>query len=90
MSAALQAASGQGQAPAAYSASKAALSAYTQALRCELRHRQVLVIDAQLPHVESDFAHQAIAGTPPCAPRRHKSWPHRNLLVNTLSKWSNK
>ncbi len=54
---------------AAYSASKAAVSAYMAALRREVRAQGIHTLDVQLPHIESDFAHRAIAGTPPPLPK---------------------
>ena len=50
---------------AAYSAAKAALSAYLVALRRERRRRGVNVIEARLPHLETGFAQRALHGVPP-------------------------
>lgn len=50
---------------AAYSASKAGLSAWLTALRPELRRRKVAVFDVRPPHVETGLADRAIAGTAP-------------------------
>ncbi len=50
---------------AAYSASKAGLSAWLTALRSELRRRGVVVFDVRPPHVETGLADRAIAGTAP-------------------------
>jgi short-subunit dehydrogenase len=60
---------------AAYSASKAALTAADTALTRELRRSGITVIDARPPHTETELAHHPIAGTPPklpegLAPRR--------------------
>lgn len=53
---------------AAYSASKAALSAYLEALRRELRRAGITVLDARLPHLDTSFADRALAGEPPKMP----------------------
>ncbi|WP_230316743.1 SDR family NAD(P)-dependent oxidoreductase [Conexibacter sp. W3-3-2] len=53
---------------AAYSASKAALSAYLTAVRRELRRDHISVLDARLPHLDTQFADHALAGTPPKLP----------------------
>jgi short-subunit dehydrogenase len=50
---------------AAYSASKAALSAWLTALRPEQRRRGVAVFDIRPPHVETGLAGRAIAGEAP-------------------------
>ena len=56
---------------AAYSASKAAISAYLTALRRELRRDRVSVLDARPPHMETGLADRALAGDPPRMPRGH-------------------
>ncbi len=50
---------------AAYSASKAGLSAWLTALRPEQRRRGVGVFDIRPPHVETGLADRAIAGSAP-------------------------
>ena len=50
---------------AAYSASKAALSAYLTALRREERRDGLLVLDVKPQHIETGFAKRALAGSPP-------------------------
>ena len=50
---------------AAYTASKAGLSAWLTALRSELRRRGVAVFDVRPPHIETGLADRAIAGTAP-------------------------
>lgn len=50
---------------AAYSASKAALSAYLTALRREERRDGLLVLDVKPQHVATAFAERALAGSPP-------------------------
>jgi short-subunit dehydrogenase len=50
---------------AAYSASKAAISAWLTALRPEQRRRGVTVFDIRPPHIETGLADRAIAGTAP-------------------------
>ena len=53
---------------AAYSASKAALSAGLGAIRREYRRRQVAVLDARPPHTETGLAARPLAGTSPRFP----------------------
>ena len=53
---------------AAYSASKAALSAYVAALRREQRRRLAVVLDVRPGHMETGFADRALAGDPPRMP----------------------
>ena len=50
---------------AAYSASKAGLSAWLTAVRPELRRRGVTVFDIRPPHIETGLAGRAIAGQAP-------------------------
>lgn len=54
---------------AAYSASKAALSAGDLALTRELRRLKVRVIDARPPHTETGLATRPLAGTAPPLPQ---------------------
>ena len=53
---------------AAYSASKAATSAYLTALRREVRRDRITVLDARPPHLETGLADRALAGGPPRMP----------------------
>jgi short-subunit dehydrogenase len=53
---------------AAYSASKAALNAFTQAISRELRREGIRVIDARPGHTETGLADRAIAGVAPSFP----------------------
>ena len=53
---------------AAYSASKAALSAYLNALRRERRRDLEVVLDVRPGHMETGFAGRALAGEPPALP----------------------
>lgn len=53
---------------AAYSASKAALSAYLAAVRRERRRQGTHVLDVRPQHMETGFADRALAGTPPTMP----------------------
>lgn len=53
---------------AAYSASKAALSAYLTAVRRERRQELDVVLDVRPGHMETGFAARAIAGEPPKLP----------------------
>ncbi len=50
---------------AAYSASKAALTAFDQAMGREARRAGVRVLDLRPPHMETGLAGRPIAGTPP-------------------------
>jgi short-subunit dehydrogenase len=50
---------------AAYTASKAGLSAWLTALRLEQRRRGVTVFDVRPPHIETGLAERAIAGQAP-------------------------
>jgi short-subunit dehydrogenase len=50
---------------AAYSSAKAALSAWTQAARRELRRDGVTVLEARPHHMETGFAEKALTGAPP-------------------------
>jgi len=53
---------------AAYSASKAALSAYLSALRREVRRAGVHVLDVRPGHLDTGFEGRALAGHPPRLP----------------------
>ncbi len=53
---------------AAYSASKAAAAAATEAIRREFRRRKVAVIDVRPPHTETGLATRPLAGTAPTMP----------------------
>lgn len=53
---------------AAYSASKAAASAATEAIRREFRRVKVSVIDARPPHTETGLAQRPLAGSAPKMP----------------------
>ena len=53
---------------AAYGASKAATSAFSQALAREARRQNIRVIDARPPHTETGLAGRAIEGRPPTLP----------------------
>ena len=52
----------------AYSAAKAALSAYLTALRHERRRARTVVLDVRPPHLDTGFETRAIAGEPPRLP----------------------
>jgi len=53
---------------AAYSASKAALSAYLAAGRREVRRDAITVLDVRPPHLDTPFSDRALAGEPPKLP----------------------
>lgn len=53
---------------AAYSASKAALTAADESIRREWRRMGVRVIDLRPPHTETDLVHHRLAGSPPKLP----------------------
>ena len=61
---------------AAYGASKAAVSAFDQALAREARRRKVRVIDARPPHTETELSDHPIEGT---APRMGAGLPPRHV-----------
>ncbi|AYC36188.1 SDR family NAD(P)-dependent oxidoreductase [Streptomyces griseorubiginosus] len=48
-----------------YAAAKAALAAWLTAVRREQRRRGVSVLEINLPHMDTDFAHRAVHGEPP-------------------------
>jgi NAD(P)-dependent dehydrogenase (short-subunit alcohol dehydrogenase family) len=52
----------------AYSASKAALTAASAALRLELRRRKITVVDVRPPHTDTGLATRPIAGRAPRLP----------------------
>ena len=54
---------------AAYSAAKAALTAFDQVALLEARPKGIRVIDARPPHTETGLAGRPIAGTAPKLPR---------------------
>ena len=53
---------------AAYSASKAATSAYLTAVRREVRRDKITVLDIRPPHLHTGLADRALAGEPPRMP----------------------
>lgn len=53
---------------AAYSAAKAALSAFDSAASTELRRRRIRVLDVRPPHTETGLADRPVAGTAPRLP----------------------
>ena len=53
---------------AAYSASKAALTAFDQVARIEARRRGIRVIDVRPPHTETGLADRPISGRAPKLP----------------------
>lgn len=69
---------------AAYSASKAALSAYLVALRRELRRGRIHVLDARLPHLDTAFADHALAGEPPAMPAAHSTVEVVGVVVDAI------
>ena len=70
---------------AAYSASKAAMSAYLTALRRELRRDRISVLDARPPHLETGLADRALAGEPPRMPPGHDIDEVIALIVQGLA-----
>jgi NAD(P)-dependent dehydrogenase (short-subunit alcohol dehydrogenase family) len=69
---------------AAYSASKAGLSAYLSALRREVRRQGLTVLDARPPHMETGLADRAVAGDPPRLPAGHDVEDFVGLLVEGI------
>ncbi len=53
---------------AAYSASKAGITAFNRAAARELRRRSIRLVDVRPPHTATGLEHRAIAGTPPKLP----------------------
>lgn len=69
---------------AAYSASKAALSAYLTALRREVRRAGIGVLDVRPPHLETGLADRAVSGTPPTLPAGYDVDAFIALLVEGI------
>ena len=69
---------------AAYSASKAGLSAYVAALRREVRRQGLTVLDVRPPHMETGLADRAVAGSPPPLPAGHDVDAFVALLVEGI------
>ncbi len=69
---------------AAYSASKAALSAYLTALRREVRRAGISVLDVRPPHLETGLAGRALSGTPPTLPAGYDVDAFIALLVEGI------
>lgn len=67
---------------AAYSASKAALSAYLVALRRERRRDGLSVLDVRPPHLDTGFETRALAGS---APRLPEPVPAAEVVAATLT-----
>ncbi len=70
---------------AAYSASKAALSAYLTALRREVRRDKISVFDARPPHMETGLADRALAGVAPKMGAGHDIDEVVELMVNGIA-----
>ena len=66
---------------AAYSASKAALSAYVTALRRERRKQGLTVLDVRPPHMDTAFAERALTGSPPPLP---DPLDHRDVVAAVI------
>ena len=69
---------------AAYSASKAATSAYLTAIRRELRRDSITVLDARPPHMETGLADRPLAGEAPRMPPGHDIDEVVELIVTGL------
>jgi cyclic-di-GMP-binding biofilm dispersal mediator protein len=70
---------------AAYSASKAALSAVAMALRTELRRSRVEVYDVRPPHTETGLAGRPLAGVAPRLPQGLDPAAVANRVVDALA-----
>lgn len=70
---------------AAYSASKAGLSAYLTALRRELRRERISVLDARPPHMDTGLSDRALAGEPPRMPPGHDIDEIVGLVIRGLA-----
>ena len=68
----------------AYSASKAALSAWLTALRHEQRRNGVTVLDIRPPHMDTGLVDRAIAGDPPTMPPAHDPGTIVDRIVDAL------
>ena len=66
---------------AAYSASKAALSAYVTALRRERRKQGLTVLDVRPPHMDTAFTERALTGSPPPLP---DPLDHRDVVAAVI------
>jgi len=62
---------------AAYSATKAGLTAFDKAAAAEFRRRQIRVIDIRPTHTETGLANRPIAGRSPRLPRDAHRWMSR-------------
>lgn len=69
---------------AAYSATKAGLSAYGKALALELRRQGVRVLDARPPHTETGLAARPIAGEAPKLPQGKDSVAVAERIVTAI------
>jgi short-subunit dehydrogenase len=69
---------------AAYSASKAALSAYLTALRRERRRDGLVVLDVRPQHLDTGFADRALAGAPPALPEPARADDVAAAIVDAL------
>jgi short-subunit dehydrogenase len=67
---------------AAYSASKAAFSAYLAVLRRERRRSGGVVLDVRPPHMDTGFTDRALTGEPPPLPA---PVDHREVVARTLA-----
>ena len=70
---------------AAYSASKAALTAFDRVARLEARRRDIRVIDIRPPHTETGLAGRPIAGSAPKLPPR--TGPGRLSRAGSSTRW---
>jgi len=69
---------------AAYSASKAALTAFDRALARELRQRKIDVIDLRPPHTETGLSMRPVAGTAPSLPEGRSPELVAERIVNAI------
>lgn len=69
---------------AAYSASKAATSAWLTALRREVRMDRLSVLDARPPHMDTGLANRAISGTTPRMPKGQDMGEVVDLIVQGM------
>jgi len=69
---------------AAYSASKAALFAFDQAISRELRRDGIRVIDARPGHTETGLATRAISGTAPAFPEGMSAEHVANRIIKAI------
>ncbi len=70
---------------AAYSGSKAAISAYLTALRREVRRDKITVLDVRPPHLDTGLADRPLAGQAPRMPAGHDIGEVIDLMIEGMA-----